>query len=500
MSLPNYPDSVKLVYWMAKLNKVTWPVHRTSNLWISPVEKRMISGSKAIRIKPEWFYKAKDADTIKSWRSELKTKHGLTDSEAAYVINELKYYASVEHACVGSNTNPSAIDMVWTSSISNSDLKRYVSTVLEEMPEKWKSWSDILKMKHEYDLVDSRTGKRWSYGCRVLSLVDPGLYPLDYLKTPISDFPSTSTHSMLTNPEFGKVPGSKSSWDAAICKLNQKMRKREFPISEFSLTPSDEMLRYAWLPSEIHVDRADGHVEFQSYINNLHPIDHAEAYDIIAPVISKCIPLVEQVLTDLVHRREFRVPVNIDECISETVPLPTYDLSDLFDIYSDSLLDTLSAWESGVIYNEPSPGIFVSPKRPMDPYSLRGEQLQVFIQMTNVYLTPETPECASEIWKSAGTQAEHIVATAIYLYDVDNIEQVSIDMRESVEMHEGVDLRDHFDSVVYELNNTDGISEYSNNLGSIQLNEGDIVCYPNTYQRRILPLKLSDQTRAGHIK
>ncbi|KAJ2360078.1 hypothetical protein IW150_007604, partial [Coemansia sp. RSA 2607] len=83
MSLPNYPDSVKLVYWMAKLNKVTWPVHRTSNLWISPVEKRMISGSKAIRIKPEWFYKAKDADTIKSWRSELKTKHGLTDSEAA---------------------------------------------------------------------------------------------------------------------------------------------------------------------------------------------------------------------------------------------------------------------------------------------------------------------------------------------------------------------------------------------------------------------------------
>ncbi|KAJ2782898.1 hypothetical protein GGI15_002776 [Coemansia interrupta] len=286
------------------MNKEVWPDHRTSNLWMSPVEKRMISASKAIRSTPGWVFRAQDVDTIEGWRSELMSNNGLSDDEATYVIDELGYYASVENACVGKNARP----------------------------------------------------------------------------------------------------------------------------------------------------------------------------------------------------REFRVPVNISECISETVRLPSYDLSDLLEIYSDSVLDTLAAWESGVVYREPSPGSFVTPKRPIQPYSLRDEQIQIFVKMTNVYLSPDKPECAAEVWKSAGTQAEQIVATAMYLYDVDNIEQVSIDLRESVEMHEDVDLRDHFDSVVYGLNSTDGTSEYSNILGSIKLDEGDIVCYPNIYQRRILPLKLSDQTKAGHVK
>ncbi|KAJ1719148.1 hypothetical protein LPJ53_006031, partial [Coemansia erecta] len=245
------------------MNSETWPDHRTSNLWMSPVEKRMISGSKAIRSTSGWFVRSQDADTIRDWRSELMTKHGLSDDAAAYVIDELGYYANIEHVCVGNNARPSVIDMVWTGRISSFDLKHYVSTVLENMPEKWKSWSDTLEMKHEYDPVDNRTGKRWAYGCRVLSLVDPGLYPLDYLRTPISSLPSTSPHSMLTNPEFGTVPGSKSSWDAAILRLNQNLSNREMPTRVFDLSPSDEKSRYAWIPAEIYVDSKDSHIEFR---------------------------------------------------------------------------------------------------------------------------------------------------------------------------------------------------------------------------------------------
>ncbi|KAJ2746697.1 hypothetical protein GGI20_001118 [Coemansia sp. BCRC 34301] len=47
----------------------------------------------------------------------------------------------------------------------------------------------------------------------------------------------------------------------------------------------------------------DGAVTIESYINNLHPITYAAFYPIIANVFSKFIPLLEQVLTDLVHSR-----------------------------------------------------------------------------------------------------------------------------------------------------------------------------------------------------
>ncbi|KAJ2717774.1 hypothetical protein GGI07_005937, partial [Coemansia sp. Benny D115] len=109
-----------------------------------------------------------------------------------------------------------------------------------------------------------------------------------------------------------------------------------------------------------------------SYINNLHPVEHASMYRVIERVISRCLPVLSQVLTDLAHRPYFRVPATVDDCIEETVKLSSYNR---WDIISN---EEYNLWKDGIIFTEPKPSQFTEPERPLDPYTLSGEQLQVF--------------------------------------------------------------------------------------------------------------------------
>lgn len=58
--------------------------------------------------------------------------------------------------------------------------------------------------------------------------------------------------------------------------------------------------RFAILPADVSVDK-NGKVNFLSYINNLHPEDHAFHYTLLETYLAKFIPLFEHTLTDL-HR------------------------------------------------------------------------------------------------------------------------------------------------------------------------------------------------------
>ncbi|KAJ2546247.1 hypothetical protein EV175_005672 [Coemansia sp. RSA 1933] len=83
------------------------------------------------------------------------------------------------------------------------------------------------------------------------------------------------------------------------------------------------------------------------------------------PVLAKTIPLVEQVLTDLVHPISQRVPIK----------------------------------EIG----------------------LREEKLQVVVEMQNIQLTPDEPEVASSDWINSGIPTNEIVAMSMWYYDVENV-------------------------------------------------------------------------------
>ncbi|KAJ2717766.1 hypothetical protein GGI07_005938, partial [Coemansia sp. Benny D115] len=93
-----------------------------------------------------------------------------------------------------------------------------------------------------------------------------------------------------------------------------------------------------------------------------------------------------QVLTDLAHRPYFRVPATVDDCVEKTEKLSAYSKwAELED-------GGYNLWKNGIIFTEPKPSQFTEPERPLDPYMLGGEQLQVFVKMDSIYVFPESPE------------------------------------------------------------------------------------------------------------
>ena len=68
-------------------------------------------------------------------------------------------------------------------------------------------------------------------------------------------------------------------------------------------------------------------------------------------------------------------------------------------------------------------------------YSLRIEDdfrdngLQVIIKLASIELTPEKPAYAGGSWHVEGMLNEHIAATALYYYDVENVTEARISFR-----------------------------------------------------------------------
>lgn len=75
-----------------------------------------------------------------------------------------------------------------------------------------------------------------------------------------------------------------------------------------------------------------------------------------------------------------------------------------------------------------------------DYYSLRiqddfrDEGLQVIIKLSSIELTPEKPQYEGGNWHIEGMLNEHIAATALYYYDVDNVTDSRISFRTAAEL------------------------------------------------------------------
>ena len=68
--------------------------------------------------------------------------------------------------------------------------------------------------------------------------------------------------------------------------------------------------RFQWLPSDFFV-RDDGSVKLvSSYINNIHPEDHAALVDVISKILERAVPMFEWVLSDLTRERQ--LPTRLD--------------------------------------------------------------------------------------------------------------------------------------------------------------------------------------------
>ncbi|KAJ2822563.1 hypothetical protein FBU31_004554, partial [Coemansia sp. 'formosensis'] len=372
-------------------------------------ERRLRKMSRAIRARPDWMDTLNDADTRAGWAAEARALN-VTDLEFRYVLDELAYYSSLHSP--DSNLRLSAADGVWFSDTlidaeTTKGLKDY-AVILENVPDRQKDWHPA-----------ART--------RTLNLIDPSLYPLIYGRSWLRRESSTSARVTHTLDTPGELPGSLEKWRQAQWAPEALKSECYIPVinKKQASYASD---KFSWLPSEFRVDD-NGAVTIESYINNLHPVRHAALYPIIASVFSKFLPLLEQVLTDLVHPRKSGVEFNLWDCYEYSKPEPERGRRPYYEY-----LEELKCWhedEDGT-YRDPQPKPFVVPERPRNPYSLRGRQLQAIVRMSNIELSSKKSSYCGKGWSVAGLDNERIIATGIFFYDVFNISQCSLEFRETL--------------------------------------------------------------------
>ncbi|KAJ2624979.1 hypothetical protein GGI26_001091 [Coemansia sp. RSA 1358] len=361
----------------------------------SLVERRIIKASADIRKDHEWTTNLDNEKVRQRWAEIATEEHEATEKDMAYIFAELEYYKALQEAC-GNKAVQGGVDMVWIKDISDDD------ALVEEIKRGTDRWG--LPARHYLGKV---------YESKVLLLVDPSVYPLNYNTTRLVLSPIESPAAALHPSTFGTMAGPYDAWSKAIKKLNKRLEADK----TFYLAPEKSKVPlYSWLPADIRVEM-DGSVSINSYINNLHPVSHAAFYSTLSRVLAKTVPLLEQVLTDIVHLLDQRVIVDNEKCVAFTAYHPEYDRRGDIDMSicpDGDLDDAWDAWESGISYTELAPEVFIEPKRPFSPYTLHSQDLQVVVKMINTYLTPENPKHDTDSWQVLNVDSEKVAAITVY--------------------------------------------------------------------------------------
>ncbi|KAJ2335930.1 hypothetical protein GGI00_001106 [Coemansia sp. RSA 2681] len=460
-------------------------------------EKRIRQMSSAIRAKPDWIAKSQSAKICERWKTEARAQ-SLTDLEVGYVFAELVFYASLH----GSDTSIvlSAVDGVWCSDFlvdkeTTQALKDYAA-ILENVPARDKDFHP-------------------NSNDQVLNLIHPSLFPLIYNRSSVLLEPIASPLAALDLKSFGYFPVTPLNWSRALNPPANKdesdedyskrlarvpMRKElpggaqpnfYIPLSSIPYTSN----RFCWLPAEFHVD-SDGTTTIESYINNLHPREHAALYPTISSIFSRFVPMLEQVVTDLVHPRGERVVPDPYNWFKSEAAEPEDD-------GTDEYVERYQRWEESKAFIPPQPEPFVTPDRPTTPYCLRGRRLQAIVEMSNIELTPEKPEYDGANWHVEAMANERIIATGIYYYDVENIAESSLKFRESVDATFGYETNDQYGmECVYGVydGGDDGMNDLLQEIGHIDIKSGRCIVFPNIYQHQVSSFRLADPTKPGHRK
>ncbi|QYT02634.1 hypothetical protein H0G86_009627 [Trichoderma simmonsii] len=342
---------------------------------------------------------------------------------------------------------------------------------------------------------------------------------------------------------------------------------------------------FQWLPCDVVVDDT-GTAKINSYINNLHPIEHADMYTTIEKFITLALPA-----WDIVYRwhEEFSIQrietkqISYDcrtpdicadiECCWAIVPLsevenyfegkklyedkavpkkeqesvttdtepasstlPKCDEAHLLNLKLERNEDTLEEFLPRRIseakeehlavlrrrvapildwFHETHPLLFPDLRKttpavkhvrikPSDVrssafFSQRENLLQVIVQLTEIHLTPENPEYRGDFWDLDGMLNEHIVSTALFCYDSDNI----------------TDSHIYFEAVVptWGLETVPDPNSYDTSrafnvppggdlqvIGRVLSDPTWAVFYPNIYRHRQGSFSLADPTRPGYRK
>lgn len=427
------------------------------------VELEMARLSAEIRRKPPWWAKFRDPDIIAKWRAEALAQEGqMREPHVDYVLKELDGYANLRDDETGAEV--SCFDTIWQSdklvpSLLRDRLLAGVAN-LEDVPEWKKVWHPR------------------SNG-QVLDLVHPSLYPIVYGRTP--SYPEDYTNRDTAKLEVCLEPPATNSWIARAGK------NAPYFLSK----------RFQWLPTDFKVSDDGKTVKSDGYINNLHPVRHAELHKTVEDLIAAYIPLFERVLTDCIPTsgatpRRTGWTHSYDEHGSAPSTADFSGLDEWYKQYKEwqdsrpiAPPEVLNNYELGSL------------ERRQDKYTLSGKTIQVIVKLANIHLTPGRPTYSGGSWHIEGMKNESIAVSGIYYYDEGNITESRLAFRTAVEEPDEYRRDEEACMLTWGLRRD---TPCVNELGSVITSQHRCIAFPNTYQHRVSPFELADKSRPGHRK
>lgn len=272
---------------------------------------------------------------------------------------------------------------------------------------------------------------------KVLDLVHPSLFPLVYGRSRI-----------LPNGKVGlKSCGESCGKGVTIPHPKESETRFETNNGPWGNARTGVWSgNFQWLPCDIDLQENGEGVKITSYINNLHPAHHDDLYAAIERVIDKSIPLWDIVLQHATSDGKVRIqPEGTEHDDHYQYPRgknrPLEDGED----ESDEDWEAQHDWEKNtrvIIQPEPSAYSSKPPVPENSTVSLRRQfsehGLQVIVKLANIHLTPEDSTYPGGSWHIEGMLNEHICATSLYYYDVENITDSHLTFRERVDSEDVV--------------------------------------------------------------
>jgi hypothetical protein len=459
----------------------------------------IIQFSSDIRSKSNWHEKMQNGEIVQKWREEMQSflerELGEPSIDAIdYVIDELVKYANLKN--IYGPLEVAIMETMWKSdALIDENLKQELIENLTkrletEGPE---DWHPVLNHQPR-----PRGGLGGMFRARdnppppvpvvseeekkqVLDLIHPSLFPVVYGRT--QKLSTERVQDLVGDEGFllkfigeGEVISPPEPATRNVQAGRHTIAYRAPPREYLSQ-------KYQWLPSEFFVD-GDGDAAILSYINNLHPIDYAVGYNTIGKIFSKFVPLFERVLTDLKGDKYQHRRIHVGDW---------YASEEMDDIDEDDFEDhrTIHQPQAPRFQEEPESYLFG------DSVSFKNQTLKVIVKMSNIHLTPESPEYRGGSWHVEGMENESIVATGIYYYDVENITESKLKFRVAVAEPDYEQGDDRGVEAVYRLRNEEPLNQV---LGEIKIYENLCVAFPNIFQHQVSPFSLQDRNKPGHRK
>ncbi|KAI0692942.1 hypothetical protein BC835DRAFT_1276765 [Cytidiella melzeri] len=359
----------------------------------------------------------------------------LSTKQVEYVLDELQSYASLRD--LDNSCEVSCFDRIWQTS---EPLPLELTNSLIEQ-------AAALTAKPDMDLVD------------------PYAYSIVYGRTP-----------RLTSDNILQETSIPKAWYYAFS-------------TRFSCLPTS--FRIA---AEVEPCRATA----LGYINGIPPHMPSMSAN-IESVLSRAVPLLEHVLTDLHRDNPLRHRISGSckylECDEPTEPERSDD-EEGWTKYHKELQDR-SRSRPIVQPDVPEAGYTGGLEYRRDRVSLRGRIVNIIVRMTEVRLRPDRPYQGPSPWHAEGMVNEHIVACAFTCIAAHNAKPMSIDYRMAVQAPL-VHLPGDLEATMRIWGLRDGAPSHQY-LGSSKLTPGRIVSYPNIYQTQLSSTALIDPRQEGSV-